>query len=1325
MTIRRRILRLVVVILSVLALVAVTAVLILRSSRFHRYALGLIVAQAQQATGGRVEIGDFGFRWSGLRIDFYRVALHGTESDAGGPLLWADHIALGLRVGSWYGRDIRLNDLEIDHPVVRLSVDARGHSNLPEAPRPPSSGPSSPGPADVFQLAVRYAGINRGDIYYNDAHVPLQAQVKNLKAEASLGAGATYQGSLSYQNAVIHSGDLHPLAHDLDAHFAASPSGITISSLVIHCGASSITGQAKVTDYSNPSIEGSYQATLSGSELGRALSDPSLPSGMVETKGTVSYHGRPGVPLIEALEVSGTFGSALLTVEVPQARTAARAVSGEYRLSQGDLEAVNLKANVLGGSVTGRLHLAHLAGTPAATLAATVRDISLTDARSALRAPPPQAEIVAGRLNGTLEASWRGSMEDLAVRSDATVTGSAAPSPQAGSGGTAAPVAAIPVDGTVHLAYDGRRQVLSLTDTTLHTPHTGLTVDGSLGRQASLRLNAQSSDLREVDLLVFTLRSAGPAGSATAPVPQLLGLSGSASFSGTIQGSLSAPLATGRVTAANFRLPGAAFKAFDGNVSLGPSGIAIRQGTLQEGAEGSARFDLSVGLRDWSYSPQSPISLQLAAQRLQVADLERMVHLQYPVSGMLSVNLNLSGSEASPAGQGSAQLTRGQAWNQPIENLNVKFQGSGNDLHSTLTVLTSAGSATATLSYNLKAQSYDVQAQAPGVRLDRLAPLAGQSAQITGMIAVAASGRGTLKDPQLKATLDASQLHVGDQDLSGLKAQVDIANQQAHLTFASTVSGASLQADGTVSLAGRHQAHVTVESQPIQLGPLLAAFLPQAPAGLAGQTQIHATLDGPLDSPDQVTAAVEIPSLSLSYQSLQISSAAPIHIEYRKGVLNLQHAELKGTGTDLQLQGAVPITVAGNVQMSAKGAADLHLIGLLNQQFRTSGRVELDLSAQGNGAHPDITGAVRLANVSALPVGAPIGLEQVNGELAISGGRVEIKSLSGQSGGGTITARGFLTYTPSPQFNLGLTAKDVRLLYPNGVRSETDAELNLTGTPAAAALNGQVFIDQLSLTQSFDLANFSNQFSGPSTVSPASFQQNVKLNVAVLSREQMSVQNSQLNFQGSANLQVRGTLAEPVILGRTTIESGEVFFQGRRYVVQSGVIQFVNPVETEAVVNLVATTTVQQFDLTLNFVGPLDRLRTTYTSDPPLSPVDIINLLVAGHTTEAAQTSASTPQSLVAQGLSSGVSSRVQKLVGISSLTIDPQIGGNQGNAGSQLAIQQRVTKNLFFTFATDVTTTQGEVVQVEYQISRKYSVSAVRDQTGGYQVQVKTHKVF
>jgi hypothetical protein len=34
-------------------------------------------------------------------------------------------------------------------------------------------------------------------------------------------------------------------------------------------------------------------------------------------------------------------------------------------------------------------------------------------------------------------------------------------------------------------------------------------------------------------------------------------------------------------------------------------------------------------------------------------------------------------------------------------------------------------------------------------------------------------------------------------------------------------------------------------------------------------------------------------------------------------------------------------------------------------------------------------------------------------------------------------------------------------------------------------------------------------------------------------------------------------------------------------------------------------------------------------------------------------------------------------------------------------------------------------VVQVEYQVTPKYSVSAIRNQTGGYQIEIKSHKTF
>ena len=82
-------------------------------------------------------------------------------------------------------------------------------------------------------------------------------------------------------------------------------------------------------------------------------------------------------------------------------------------------------------------------------------------------------------------------------------------------------------------------------------------------------------------------------------------------------------------------------------------------------------------------------------------------------------------------------------------------------------------------------------------------------------------------------------------------------------------------------------------------------------------------------------------------------------------------------------------------------------------------------------------------------------------------------------------------------------------------------------------------------------------------------------------------------------------------------------------------------------------------------------------------------------------------------------------MAGISSLTIDPQIGGNQSNPGGSIGIQQRVTKNLYFTFTTDLTNTQGDVVQVEYQITKRYAVSAIATENQGYSLQVKMHKKF
>ena len=191
---------------------------------------------------------------------------------------------------------------------------------------------------------------------------------------------------------------------------------------------------------------------------------------------------------------------------------------------------------------------------------------------------------------------------------------------------------------------------------------------------------------------------------------------------------------------------------------------------------------------------------------------------------------------------------------------------------------------------------------------------------------------------------------------------------------------------------------------------------------------------------------------------------------------------------------------------------------------------------------------------------------------------------------------------------------------------------------------------------------------------------------------------------------------------------------GNRYVLQPGTVDFINPVRTEPILNLAAATTISEYNISLRLQGPLDRLQTSYSSNPSLPPVDIINLLAFGKTTEAGGGITTAPgslgaESVLASGISSGVTSRVEKVAGISHLSIDPVLSGTgngtQQNPGARVTVQQRVTSNLFVTFATDVTSTQNGVIQVEYHFSPRWSFSGVRDQNGGFGFDFRVRKEY
>ncbi len=358
-------------------------------------------------------------------------------------------------------------------------------------------------------------------------------------------------------------------------------------------------------------------------------------------------------------------------------------------------------------------------------------------------------------------------------------------------------------------------------------------------------------------------------------------------------------------------------------------------------------------------------------------------------------------------------------------------------------------------------------------------------------------------------------------------------------------------------------------------------------------------------------------------------------------------------------------------------------------------------------------------------------MQHGNGVLTLTNNRINISKFEGTVGGGRLTAQGGVTYRPAIQFDLGLSARDIRMLYPQGMRESINANLRLAGTTDNANLGGTVNLTDISFTPAFDLTSFVSQFSGVSTPPSRGISQNIQLNIAVRSTNNVNLVNRALSVSGSANLQVRGTAADPVILGRVILNNGDVLLNGNRFVLNSGTVQFVNPSQTQPVVNLSLNTTIQQYNIALQFRGPVDQLQTQYTSDPALPQADIINLLAFGRTTEAAAAD-TTPtnqaaQSLVASQVSSQVTSRVSKIAGISQLSINPILGNgsSQTTPGASITIQQRVTGNLFVTFTSNFATTQGQTISGQYKVSPRVGINVTGDPNGGFAIDTTIKKTW
>jgi translocation and assembly module TamB len=920
---------------------------------------------------------------------------------------------------------------------------------------------------------------------------------------------------------------------------------------------------------------------------------------------------------------------------------------------------------------------------------------------------------VGGTLQASSDATWKGSAQNLLATADASINASA---------GSTHSTNTVPIAGEVHASFRNSDQQLTLRQSYVRTPSTSLTLDGTASQHSQMNIALNASDLHELESVAAIFSK--PA--------QPFGLYGYAAFKGTLSGPTSAPRIAGDLSAASLRVRGTDWKALRAHLDANPSLAEIQGGRLEPVAakgqpQGSIAFSGRTELKQWSFASKSPFQVSLNAQRLDAAQLAQLAGSTTPVSGTLNANVDAHGTELNPIGQGRVELLKAAVSGEPIQSAVVQFNGDGNAAHASLNVSMPAGTTTGTVTYYPQQRGYEVQLESHNFKLDQLQAVKGHNLSIAGVMNLVASGRGTLDDPQLTASVEIPQLQAQGQTIDRLSLQANVARHVANVTLDTHAVNTNIRGRATVQLTGNYMADAALDTQPIPLQPLVATYAPAEAENVTGQTELHATMRGPLKQKEKIEAHVIVPELSVHYQkSMDLAASGPIHADYVNGVLTVQRSGLKGTGTDLQFQGSVPLLDRTKpVALLLLGSVDLRLAQIFDPDVTSSGQLRFNINSYGERTDPNLQGQVQIVNANFATADAPLGLSNGNGTLSLTRDRLNITDFEGTVGGGKVTARGGIVYHPALQFDLALAGKGVRMLYPDGVREGLSANVTLTGTPEQAILRGQVNVDQLSFSPDFDLSSLTSLGGGVEEPPSRGFASNLQMNVNIRSSQTINLVSRTLSVSGSANLRVTGTAAEPVILGRINMTGGDLLFQGNRYVLQSGVIDFVNPTRTDPNVNVSISTTIQEYNIAMRLEGTLDRLRTSYTSDPALPPADIINLLAFGKTQEASAASGTTTNQTAEQAIASQVSgqvtSRLEKIAGISHLAIDPTLGNNQQNAGAIITVQQRVTSKIFVTFSTDVTGTQQQaVIQLQYQASPTTAVSGTRDQNGGFGLQTK-----
>ena len=1329
--IRRTLLFSIAGLLAFALIAACITLFVLQSSWFKNKVRLEIISEAEWASGGDVELQSFVFDWRHLTAKADKFVLRGTEPRSDAPLFRAERVIVGLKVLSILSRDVKIRSLRLDKPEVHVIVHPDGSTNIPP---PRGNFDSRKLPEQIVDLAIGRFELRDGSLALNAESYPLEMSGEQLNLRANYrGFDHRYAGIISARRLQVASALNLPAQADLDAKFQLARDQARFQQVVISHDNSRVELSGAVNHFVNPEANAEVVARLDASELARLLKYPEVLSGALVLTGNAQYR-------MHSPAFQGSLQGHDLSYRNKKLLLSKLAIRSEFDIQREGASFSRLSVNAPDGNFSGEASLGHFREL---RLNGQLRGLQLREFSS---------------LSSKQLVGWSG-IASGPVELEAML-GSVPRNLRLGAKANIVPgTAGIPVSGSVELSYQQNGNTLRLGDSHLALPHSSVDLSGTLGETLRVRLN--SNDLHDFQP-AFAL-----AYGVEKPFELPISLErGRVSFDGTATGPLRDPNFNGRLSGKQIRYRHSLIDSVEGTIGVSQSLLTFEYVSLKQGAS-TGTVTGQVGLAKWKLDQNEPMRVHATVAN---ADLQRLLAdasaANAPrLGGTVSAALDIGGTIANPMGTGHLSAASVGLYGEQIDRLTTDLAASGNRIVFENGVLhRGKGMAAFHGAFARSGGSWtdgecQIHLDTNAFPLTSLSVISRYEPEFSGMLTVHvnATARASSRALSLESLNGQAQLQdfaIAGVPYGGVFAEAATKNRDLYATFKGNLQEAQLLGTARVALTSDYQTSAAVQFGALHFTTIRAiAPLPQiSKLPLQGLLEGNATFNGPLANWRIGKASIQFDTVRISpdvesgdrptarEQDLTVRNSGPVLLDVENETAVLHTFRLAGKDTKIDATGRLALDKTAAIHASASGTMNLQILRLFDPNLVSSGVSNVGVAISGTLAQPALDGTLTLHDASLSMADFPNGLEHVDGLIRFDRNRATIQRLTALSGGGNIALGGFVTFGNGPLvYRLEASAENVRVRYAGAVSVSFNTELKFTGTAQQSLLSGTLTVTRAAVGGNADLGSLFPALAGAAAPAPSenSLLRGVQLDVRVESAPSLQLSTSlSQDIQAEIDLRLRGAPNRPGVLGRVSMNEGQIQVFGSKYTITRGEIDFTNPAKLDPVLDLVLETQARGVTVNIALNGTLSKLNVSYRSDPPLQSSEIIALLAVGRAPDQSSTFVNSRPTTQSGFLSAGTdsilgqavsptSSSLQRFFGVTHLKIDPQLQGIENVPQARLTMEQQISREVTITYVTNLSRTSEQIFRLEWALGRQYSFVAIRDENGLFGVDLQYKRRF